>query len=137
MINNPNDGSLFAYSENKLKAYNRALTGYGSASETAESALLRTSMDSYANNAEVVRAVEQICAHYVLQLDCNSGEDPGALLFGSPPSSMWTGIDGITQDTPGFKLILEDGDMRLFEIVPIEDIDDDENIENIDNIGVH
>ena len=29
----------------------------------------------------------------------------------------WVGIDGIRDDTPGFRVLLSQGDMRLYEIV--------------------
>ena len=32
----------------------------------------------------------------------------------------WKGITSITDTTPGFKVVLSEGDMRLYEIEPID-----------------
>ena len=65
-------------------------------------------------------AFEEVGARYVLILD------QGKSFRGQPkPNSyddaLWTGLMAITDDTPGFEVILSEEDMRLYRILGIEE----------------
>ena len=66
-------------------------------------------------NEEVQQTLEDLDARYVMLLDDPSGDDPTKLALRYEEKN-WTGIETITEDTPGFNLILSEGDMRLYEI---------------------
>lgn len=118
MINIPNDGSCFAYALQNVNVYYRdvSLAGGKSGSESEESILIRTKLNEIANNEDVQVAVKELGIEYVLVLDQNN-EDPNSLDL-LPPyiSEVWEGISSITDETPGFEVVLAKDDMRLYRI---------------------
>ena len=72
VINEPNDGSAYAYGVDGLRTYYRYWRGYGDPNEgeKPESALIRDHLCDIADNGEVRKAVDDIGARYVIQLDC-------------------------------------------------------------------
>lgn len=118
IINEPNDGSGFAYGLDGLNLYFRYMRGYGQENETQDSRIIREQLVSIASNSEVKAAVSNIGAEYLLLLDAIGYESvkPRNYLL-SYDSSEWTGIETINDDTPGFQLVLSEGDMRLYKIV--------------------
>ena len=84
--------------------------------QTEDSIAIRTGLANYASDKAVQQAVADIGATYVLQLDQGVALEDGVWLPQYSNPEPWSGIDAITDDTPGFKLVLSDGDMRLYEI---------------------
>lgn len=118
VINQPHDGSVFSYGINSINTYYR-LIKLTASNETPESKLIRTSLCHYATDKEVQQAVQSIGAKYVLLLDQNREWDSMPTLPQSKSSENWIGIDSIDDSTPGFKVVLAEGDMRLYEIEPL------------------
>lgn len=115
VINQPFDGSLLAYGVNHLNTYYRAIREYSPEAETAESALIRTSIDEIADNADVRNAVKKIGAEYLMILD-HSEEDLSGTYAGTYDDSKWIGINSVDDSTNGFEVVLADGEMRLYKI---------------------
>ena len=115
VINEPNDGSAFAYGLFGLDLYYRSFEGYEGDSETDESKLIRLHLDELDENPSVREAVDSLGATYVLQLD-QGDVDRSNRYFFSYREDVWTGIDAINDDTPGFEVVLSEGDMRLYRI---------------------
>lgn len=117
VLNQPNDGSMFSYGVNHLNAYYR-VSNIKLARETETSFTLRKQLNEYATNPEVQAAVRETGAEYVLQLDQGvSYEDLIKLpQFYESNREKWIGVDRIRDDTPGFELVLSEGDMRLYRI---------------------
>lgn len=122
IINEPSDGSIFAYGLYGTRTYYRALSGYGS--ETSESLSIRNKLNLIATDPEVQQAVKTIGANYVLILDQGSVEPTGPngerrrfLPENGVPRETWSGISSIFDDTPGFEVVLAEGDMRLYRII--------------------
>lgn len=115
VLNQPNDGSLFSYGVNHLNVYYRASA---LKRQTPDSDVLRKHLDDYATDAEVQAAVRETDARYVLQLDQGvSYEDLIKLpQYYEKNRANWIGIDRIRDDTPGFTVVLAEGDMRLYRI---------------------
>ncbi len=115
VINQPNDGSLFAYGVNHMNAYYRSSA---LKRQTDDSNMIRKHLNEYATNAEVQQAVRNTGATYVLQLDQGvSYEDLIKLpQYYEKNRDGWIGIDRIRDDTPGFTCVLSEGDMRLYRI---------------------
>lgn len=119
VVNSPQDGSLFSYGVNHLNAYYRATS---LKNQTDESKALSRHLYEYASNPEVQKAVRETGAQYVLQLDQGvSYEDLIKLpQYHEQGTKNWVGIDRIRDDTPGFTVVLSEGDMRLLRIDELE-----------------
>ncbi len=115
VINFPHDGSVFAYGVDGLNTYfrNASLAG-----KTKTSEIIRTGLKNIEHDKAVQEAVQSIGARYVMLLDKNVSYDDGVWMPQNSPNQMkqWEGITGVDEDTPGFKVVLSEGDMRLYEI---------------------
>lgn len=125
VINQPHDGSTFAYGLDGLNTYYRHIDV---GSDTTESQILRSSLDTIATDAEVREAARKAGVDYVLQLD--QGTDPseiddpestdGRTWLLQTDESSWRNFDGInriTDETPGFEPVMSEGDMRIYRIL--------------------
>lgn len=115
VINDPSDGSVFLYGVQGMRCYYRYANGYGT-NETEESKLIRTNLKDIATNEKVRDAVHAIGAKYVLILDGSNKRD-SFLNFMGANIDGFQGIDDIRDTTYGFKVILSEGPMRLYEIM--------------------
>lgn len=115
IINQPFDGSMYAYGKTGINLYYRLNTNYGiSDGETPESKAIRKGLKDICSNNEVRNAVSEIGASYVLLLKPDFKEI--GMYYPTYEPEEWTGIDGITDQTPGFEPIVEEGQMRLYKI---------------------
>lgn len=114
VINNPYDGSMMAYGTDGINCYYRYFIGYGTSSETAESAEIRQKLDLINTDNEVRDAVHSIGAKYVLILDNSDAEHSFAA--SAYNKSQWAGIENINDDTSGLTVVLEEGNLRLYKI---------------------
>lgn len=113
VINVPDDGSAFLYGTHGIDVYyHRGSIGDG---ESTNSQLIRTRLYNYVNDSETRAAIEAVGADYVLILDRPDTEGKRGV-FHTYQRDMWTGIEGITDNTPGFSLVLSSGDMALYRI---------------------
>ena len=112
VYNAPKDGSLFAYQYNGLRTYHRTR----SSGKTPEEMLLNQSMNNYASDKEVQQAVEKLGIEYVIMLD--QGHEPYWSQWSDSPLEICEGLEKIDANTPGFDLVLSEGDMCLFRLVP-------------------
>ena len=121
VLNSPNDGSLFAYGVNHMNTYYRSSS---LKKQTSDSKVLSRRLDKYASNSKVQKAVEATGAQYVLQLDQGVSYDDLIKLpqFYKQNRDKWAGIDRIRDDTPGFSVVLAEGDMRLYKIEQGDDL---------------
>lgn len=115
VVNVPNDGSCWSYGVEGLNALYRRSAISGPVNTEQYAALLRTNLCDYATSEEVREAVEKTGARYVMLLDDKSGEDRTVVNLRYKEQD-WVGIESITPDTPGFSLVLHEGDMRLYRI---------------------
>lgn len=116
VINDPMDGSFLAYGYCGMRVYYRSFVGYGGASETAQSALIRSSLASVATNDEVRAAVNAIGARYVLVLSQENSEYSLINQREDFKPQDFVGISSITPETPGLTLIAQSGTLSLYEI---------------------
>ena len=86
---------------------------------TKDSEIIRKEMDEIADNENVQNAVKAVGAQYVLLLDQGVPWEDGVWMseYHEGAVQNWNGLNGITDDTPGFEVVLADGDMRLYKIV--------------------
>lgn len=81
----------------------------------ATNEIIRTRLANVAADAEVQDAVRQVGAKYLILLDDPAGSDP-TMTDQRYEAAQWAGIESVTADTPGFTLLLSEGDMRLYRI---------------------
>ena len=105
MVNVPSDGSVWLYATDGINTMCRRFYD----SPNAEYDLMKESLCDVSSNAEVRQAVNDVDAKYVLFLD-------ESVHAGKFEDDDWKGILSITDETPGFDLVLSQGTMRLYRI---------------------
>lgn len=117
VFNIPKDGSLFAYPSSGMKTVLRwDLAGF---SGDASTRIVQRSLDDLATDASVRNAVNDLGFKYVLLLD--KGHEPGMESWGGVSYKSWAGPTSITEETPGFELVLSEGDMELYRVLSEEE----------------
>ena len=115
VINYPYDGSMFAYSVYGMRTLYRLDRNYQWSTETPDSRLIREHLSEIATNPEVQEAVNRTGASYVVLFD--QGDDVSGTRVEWPDGDIdWDGIIAINETTPGFELVLHEGDMYLYRI---------------------
>lgn len=112
IVNCPDDGSAFAYADDDANVLYRR--NYADAKgESLDSKIIRHNLKNIATNESVQSIVERWNIRYVLQLTNSDGK--GA--FHTYKLDDWDGIQLINDSTEGFRLVEQEGDMRLYEII--------------------
>lgn len=117
LLNDPYDGSLFAYGIDGLNLYYRHMSGYDGVDggwESADSEAIRLHACDVAVDKGVRQDLADLGIRYVLKF----GEAPewSSSVFPDYVRGDWDGIECIKDDTPGFSVVLAEGNMRLYEI---------------------
>lgn len=122
IANVPDDGSSFLYGLDGLDIlYRRNYVNMSEpfdpskTSESSDGILVRTDLVEMDSNPVVAASVSRLKIKYVLVLD-SEGRTPQSALFHTYRDQDWRGITSITEDTPGFSLLLASGDMKLFKV---------------------
>ncbi len=120
VFNIPKDGSAFAYQSSGMRTYMRWVDE--GISGNPDTRLIQRGLDDITTNASVRRAVDNLGIKYVLMLD--QGHEPFHAFWGDYSDSNWKGVLDINEDTPGFELVLSEGDdMRLYRILSEEEVE--------------
>lgn len=117
VINQPFDGSAFARSIDGLNTYYHDISGYGAEGETDESVQIRNSLSVVASDQGVQESVARTNAQYVMILDRDESSLESS--YSTYDCTKWEGINSIDDETPGFDIVLREGDMRLYRIVAV------------------
>ena len=121
IYNNADDGSPFAYALEDLNlCYRRSAAQLLDGGESAQGKLLRNHIDGLAYDGEVQKAIEGANIKYILVLDLGGEITDERCFYGYYTPSKWEGINNIDDETPGLKTLLAEGDMRLYEILPVD-----------------
>jgi hypothetical protein len=118
VINQPFDGSVFGYGVTGLRCYYRFFSGYGASSESWQSRVIRQRLYNIVDDLQVQEAVESVGARYVLVM--STDERKSTFVKDTYDASKWRGINYITDDTPGFELVLEENGYKLYRITAAE-----------------
>lgn len=114
IINSPYDGSVYLYS---LDNANVLFDFYQYGQEYPnESKIIRENLVNIAESNEVKKAVETVGAEYVLLLDQDRPEAKGRVRASDYDRADWIGLESISDETPGFEVVLSKDDMRLYKI---------------------
>ena len=117
VINQPFDGSMYAFGKTGIELYYRDNTAYGNVEgETAESRTIRKGLKDISGNSDVKAAVNSIGASYVLLLKPDFKNI--GMYYSNYVQEEWVGVDDIAEQTPGFSLVLERDGMKLYKIDP-------------------
>lgn len=119
LLNLPNDGSCFAYALQDANVYYKDVTSPGiyNNGQTETARIIRRNLYHLSDYTSVQEAVRSLEAHYLLILDQGQGTQDDAKTLPVYYSSEWRGIVSIDDDTPGFEVVLAEGDMRLYRLV--------------------
>jgi len=114
MINVPSDGSAWLYGvEGTNLFFRRSLNeGLGDEEESEE---IRLHLADVTKDRDMQMVLNEYDAHYVLLLDDPSSDNPTRTDH-RYEQEEWAGIESIDENTPGFTLLLSEGDMRLYRI---------------------
>lgn len=113
IYNCADDGSTFAYA---LYGLNLCYRRSDASADTEYGSLLRHSINELAYNEQIKKTLEEADIHYILILDQGGEALPERCYYGYYNPDDWDGLNSITDSTPGLKLLLSEGDMRLYEI---------------------
>lgn len=116
VLNNALDGSAFLYGLCDIKTLYRSCLEQ-SPDEPYE--LLRLHVDSYVTNPEVRKALKEKNIKYVVQLDSGRSPSPISTFYWSYKPEFWTGIQSINSNTPGFELVYQRDDIRLYRLTDL------------------
>lgn len=120
VINVPQDGTCWVYGVDGLNLFYRRSSNTGSNPYEAEARVFREHLAEVSadtkEGARVREALRDVNAHYVLLLD-SPHTDESSFQRLRYKSEDWVGIESITEDTPGFELVLSDDDKRLYRIL--------------------
>ncbi|MDO5118703.1 MAG: hypothetical protein Q4D48_01355 [Coriobacteriales bacterium] len=117
IINQPHDGSVFGHIVYDLNLYYLLTSTPSVGYETFESRMVRTGLNKYATSFIVHDTVNSLDADYVLLLDLDGKRSDDRYWYGHYYENDWVGINAVTDDTPGFEVVLSRGDMRLYRVV--------------------
>ena len=112
VINLPFDGSGMLYGSAGMNVLYRNIKANPSNQSDKP---IRMGLCNFASDERVSNCVRNLNAKYVLILDSNS---PSGSIIPYVPHDRkdWSGIFDITENTPGFELVLSQGDMCLYKI---------------------
>ncbi len=115
IANVPGDGSASAYAISGASVLYRYYDEANAESELEASRQIRQHMNDIASSPAVADAAKELNVGYVLKL--NRMED-GSLEFAEVGD--WQGLLSVNDDTPGFEVVLAEGDMRLYKVTAVE-----------------
>lgn len=122
VLNQPYDGSVYAYALNGINVYYKAWEGNWMGQRSAQNETLSKKLNLIATNSSVQEAAKKVKAQYLLILD-RSDYQPmrhnptgRANAYGWYNTDTWHGIDSVRDSTPGFEILLKQGNMRLYRI---------------------
>lgn len=120
IVNQPYDGSVFGYAIDDL---NLLFKQYNPMDDEA-STTVRLRGLAVAGSPSVQEAFEELDAAYVLQLDQGRGpadmNEDGSFYLNGYGKEGWCGINRIGDGTPGFTVVLSEGDMRLYRVEGVD-----------------
>ena len=118
VLNYPYDGSAYAQTLADVNVVNRGWFGYSPSIDGKKSnyQLLCESIDKVASDQEVSDAARSEDIKYVLLLDNGAPDVGGCYYTVGYDGSYWHGLEMLDDSTPGFSIVLSQGDMRLYKI---------------------
>lgn len=123
VINFAFDGSCYAYVTNDVNTFTRRFFSGG---YSANARYINANLNKVATDDHVLELLQGYDAQYVLLLDIDEQAENATIYDDGYNSIIWRGLVELDDDTPGFKTILSEGDMRLYRIVGVADSSSDD-----------
>lgn len=121
VLNQPYDGSVYAYGVSGMNVVYRYMSGYGASDEDwlerDASRLLRTRLAGALAGMDPLAAdgLAELGVEYLLVLDRDiEGMEAAFTPF---VVADWAGMLAVSDETPGLEVLLAEGDMRLYRVV--------------------
>lgn len=121
VLNQPYDGSAFTYALDDVNIFFKSFDANWMGHPSTDMWPIMQRLYDYSTDSKVRQAVKKSGARYVLQMDrheyrfdARDGYWHG--YTNSYMASMWTGFDKLKPSTPGFTVVLEQGNNRLYKI---------------------
>lgn len=120
VANIPFDGTFLAYGVNGINTAYRALetAGYWDGVSDPQGELIRKNLCNYTSDPETYNAVKDSGIQYVILLDKDDKNWERMYPCAKEPA-FWEGISNIEDNTPGFEVVLSEGDMRLYQLTAL------------------
>lgn len=115
VLNYPYDGSLYAYAFNGLNVVNRDWWFTDSESDDPMT-ILRTGINRVKSDSNVLEACRDANVRYIMILDYGHLDGEGVFTYEHIVPEAWTGLTSLDDSASGFRLLLSEGDMRLYEV---------------------
>lgn len=116
VLNNPYDGSVFAYPLNDINVYYKGLD----VPKSEDNQLIRTHINLYSSDADLNASVEATRAHYLLLLDTTNyipaSDNAAWSKYVIYPVREWRGFEDALKDGVHAELVLSKGKCRLYRI---------------------
>lgn len=120
IMNNAFDGSPFLYGTSGLNLYYRYLPVNFSPEDADDPGVrLASTLVDYTSDSETMALVRRYNVGYVLQLDSNYDKTGDGSMYPIYTAKDWKGIQAVSEDTPGFKLVYSSGDIRLYRLTAL------------------
>ncbi|KFI46051.1 hypothetical protein GA0061078_1305 [Bifidobacterium bohemicum] len=122
IINQPYDGSAYAYGLDDLNVYYKAWNGNWMGTPTSENYQISSAMNHIASDENTCSAVKKVESQYLIKLDSRDYREDSdnhakmRSMYAAYTKKDWRGIDAVNDKTPGLKVVLKQGDMRLYRI---------------------
>ena len=116
VLNNPYDGSVYAYPLNGINVYYKGLD----VSKSEDNRLIRTHVNLYSHDADLNASVEATRARYLLLLDTTNyipvSDNVAWSKYVIYPVREWRGFENALKDGVHAELVLSKGKCRLYRI---------------------
>ena len=116
VINFAFDGSCYAYAINDVNTFTRR---FNSAGYSANARYINAHLSDISTDTHVLELLGEYNAQYVLLLDIEEQSDGATINEDGYNEIIWRGLIELDDDTPGFEVILSEGDMRLYRIIGV------------------
>lgn len=120
VANVPFDGSFLSYGVNGFRvSYNQLETrAYWDGVSDPNGELIRACLCDYVSDEKVKDVAAQQKIQYVILLD-NDDINGERMVDCNKDLALWQGIMSITDETPGFEVVLAEDDMRLYRLTDV------------------
>ena len=116
IINIPYDGSAFAFGAEDVDVYFRSFDA-GATVQNGKGNLIRDRLQNVVSDEDVASILHDAGVEYFMLLDADP-QNGYTVYPHEDYDPLWSHLAEINEKTPGFELVLSEGDMRLYRILP-------------------
>ncbi len=117
VYNNADDGSVFAYPLYGINLVYKRTLGDGRENIDSEERVLCENLNKINEDSKVKEILQRSSVKYILNLDYGGEPLDERCYYGAYDPDDWSGMNALSDDNPSLKVVLSEGDCRLYEIV--------------------